>query len=72
MLRDYTGTLIIISHDREFLNNVVGSTIVMDGKDIIRYTGGYDDYLQAKNQEDNNNKNILKKNEVVKKIVLKN
>jgi ATP-binding cassette subfamily F protein uup len=46
MLRDYKGTLIVISHDREFLNNVVGSTIVMDG-DIVRYAGGYDDYLTA-------------------------
>jgi ATP-binding cassette subfamily F protein uup len=47
MLREYQGTLIVISHDREFLNNVVGSTIVMDGKDIVRYAGGYDDYLAA-------------------------
>jgi ATPase subunit of ABC transporter with duplicated ATPase domains len=35
MLVDYTGTLILISHDRTFLNNVVGSTVVMEGDGII-------------------------------------
>ncbi len=49
MLVDYTGTLILISHDRTFLNNVVGSTVVMDGKGVIeQYAGGYDDYLLQK------------------------
>jgi ATP-binding cassette subfamily F protein uup len=49
MLVDYTGTLILISHDRTFLNNVVGSTVVMDGDGIIeQYAGGYDDYLLQK------------------------
>lgn len=49
MLIDYTGTLILISHDRTFLNNVVGSTIVMDGDGMInQYAGGYDDYLIQK------------------------
>jgi ATP-binding cassette subfamily F protein uup len=51
MLVDYKGTLIIISHDRTFLNNVVSSTIVMDGNAIInQYAGGYDDYLIQKQQ----------------------
>jgi ATP-binding cassette subfamily F protein uup len=49
MLVDYTGTLILISHDRTFLNNVVGSTVVMEGDGIIeQYAGGYDDYLLQK------------------------
>jgi ATP-binding cassette subfamily F protein uup len=49
MLVDYRGTLILISHDRTFLNNVVGSTIVMDGDGVInQYAGGYDDYLIQK------------------------
>jgi ATP-binding cassette subfamily F protein uup len=52
MLVDYNGTLILISHDRTFLNNVVGSTIVMDGDAIInQYAGGYDDYLVQKQQQ---------------------
>jgi ATP-binding cassette subfamily F protein uup len=49
MLVDYNGTLILISHDRTFLNNVVGSTVVLDGDGVInQYAGGYDDYLIQK------------------------
>jgi ATP-binding cassette subfamily F protein uup len=60
MLVDYTGTLILISHDRTFLNNVVGSTIVMDGDGVInQYAGGYDDYLLQK-QENLNKKEKTK------------
>ena len=52
MLVDYEGTLILISHDRTFLNNIVSSTIVMEGNAIIeQYNGGYDDYIL---QKDNN------------------
>ncbi len=60
MLVDYTGTLILISHDRTFLNNVVGSTVVMDGDGVInQYAGGYDDYLLQK-QADLTDKTGLK------------
>ncbi len=49
MLVDYNGTLILISHDRTFLNNVVGSTVALDGDGVInQYAGGYDDYLIQK------------------------
>ena len=52
MLVDYSGTLILISHDRTFLNNIVSSTIVMEGDAIIeQYVGGYDDYIQQKNEK---------------------
>ena len=52
MLVDYKGTLILISHDRTFLNNVVGSTVVMDGDGVInQYAGGYDDYLIQKQDQ---------------------
>ena len=41
--------LILISHDRTFLNNIVSSTIVMEGNAIIeQYNGGYDDYILQK------------------------
>jgi len=57
MLVDYTGTLISISHDRTFLNNVVGSTVVMDGDGVInQYAGGYDDYLIQKQDSLNEKK----------------
>ena len=49
MLVDYLGTVILISHDRTFLNNMVSSTIVMEGDAIIeQYAGGYDDYINQK------------------------
>jgi ATP-binding cassette subfamily F protein uup len=45
VLLNYEGTLIIVSHDREFLNNVVTSALIFtkDGK-INEYVGGYDDW----------------------------
>ncbi|NNC78341.1 MAG: ATP-binding cassette domain-containing protein [Woeseiaceae bacterium] len=46
-LCEYQGTLIVVSHDREFLDNVVTSTIVFEehGK-IAEYVGGYSDWLR--------------------------
>jgi ATP-binding cassette subfamily F protein uup len=46
-LCEYTGTLIVVSHDREFLDNVVTSTIVFeeDGK-LQEYAGGYSDWAR--------------------------
>ncbi len=46
-LCEFTGTLIVVSHDREFLDNVVTSTIVFeeDGK-VQEYVGGYSDWLR--------------------------
>jgi ABC transport system ATP-binding/permease protein len=49
VLMNYTGTLIIVSHDRTFLNQVVTSTIAFDkGPTICEYVGGYDDYLNQR------------------------
>ena len=46
LLMEYSGTLILVSHDRSFLNNVVTSTIVLDGTgNVDEYPGGYDDWL---------------------------
>ncbi|MGB5334219.1 MAG: ATP-binding cassette domain-containing protein [Woeseiaceae bacterium] len=46
-LVDYNGTLIIVSHDRQFLDNVVTSTIVFEDHGRIReYVGGYSDWLR--------------------------
>ena len=46
-LCDYAGTLIVVSHDRQFLDNVVTSTIVFeDGGNIQEYVGGYSDWLR--------------------------
>src|SRR5690242_7191718 len=46
----YTGTLIVISHDRHFLNSVCTHIADIDYQTIITYTGGYDDMVVAKTQ----------------------
>ena len=47
LLLEYSGTLLLVSHDREFLNNVVTSTLVLgDNGQVREYVGGYDDWLR--------------------------
>ncbi|MCD6060883.1 MAG: transporter ATPase [Moraxellaceae bacterium] len=49
LLVNYNGTLLLISHDRAFLNNVVSSTWAFEGEGKIReYIGGYDDWLRQR------------------------
>ncbi|MBF0213566.1 MAG: ATP-binding cassette domain-containing protein [Magnetococcales bacterium] len=47
LLAQYAGTLLLVSHDRAFLNNVVTSCLVFEGErgEIREYAGGYDDWL---------------------------
>ena len=48
-LLNYSGTLLLVSHDREFLDNVVTSTFVLEGDGEVRqYPGGYADYERYK------------------------
>jgi ATPase subunit of ABC transporter with duplicated ATPase domains len=49
-LNEYAGVLIVISHDRHFLNNVCTHTADIDYQTIIMYPGGYDDMVMAKTQ----------------------
>ena len=49
-LERYDGTLIVISHDRHFLNKVCTHIADIDYQTIITYTGGYDDMVLAKTQ----------------------
>ena len=47
LLCDYDGTLILVSHDRSFLDNVVTSTLVFEGDGVVKeYVGGYEDWLR--------------------------
>ncbi len=49
LLADYPGTLLLVSHDRDFLDNVVTSTLVMEGEGRIgEYVGGYSDWLRQR------------------------
>jgi ATP-binding cassette subfamily F protein uup len=46
LLLDFSGTLLLVSHDRAFLNNVVTSNLVLEGEGVVNeYIGGYDDWL---------------------------
>jgi ATPase subunit of ABC transporter with duplicated ATPase domains len=49
-LQDYEGVLIVISHDRHFLNSICTHTADIDYQTIIMYTGGYDEMVLAKTQ----------------------
>lgn len=49
LLADYPGTLLLVSHDRDFLDNVVTSTLVMEGDGRVgEYIGGYSDWLRQR------------------------
>jgi ATP-binding cassette subfamily F protein uup len=52
LLSEYTGTVLLVSHDREFLNRVVTSTYVFEGDAKVKeYVGGYDDWVRQKNEK---------------------
>ena len=58
LLLDFKGTFILVSHDRAFLNNLVTSTLVLEGDGLVReYIGGYDDWYQ-RSQEIMNKTNL--------------
>jgi len=49
LLLDYNGTVLIVSHDRAFLNNVIGRSLVFEGEGRVNeYIGGYDDWLRQR------------------------
>ena len=52
LLAEYQGTVLLVSHDREFINHVVTGTLVFeDGGRIGEYAGGYDDWLSQKTED---------------------
>jgi ATP-binding cassette subfamily F protein uup len=49
LLQTYSGTLFLVSHDREFLDNVVTQVIAFEGAGVLReYVGGYEDWVRAR------------------------
>lgn len=51
LLVDYAGTLLLVSHDREFLDNVVTSTLALEGEGRVgEYVGGYEEWLRQRPQ----------------------
>ena len=52
MLDSYDGTVLLVSHDRDFLNRVVSSTIAVEGDGVVEeYPGGYADYLHQRKRK---------------------
>ena len=49
-LVNFEGTVIVVSHDREFLNRVVTSSIVFEDGNVKEYVGGYDDWIRQRPQ----------------------
>jgi ATP-binding cassette subfamily F protein uup len=53
LLLDYNGTLLLVSHDRAFLNNLATSTLILDGNgQVVESIGGYDDWQTREEQID--------------------
>ena len=52
LLLEFSGTLLVVSHDRAFLDNVVTSTLVLEGEGRIgEYVGGYSDWVRQKQRQ---------------------
>lgn len=60
-LNEYQGTLIVVSHDRAFLDKVVTATIALEGDGVLKlYAGGYSDYIQQRAREHEEIKTVKK------------
>ncbi len=69
LLVEYQGTLIIVSHDRSFLNNVISSSLVFEEDGINEYVGGYDDWLRQRKQPDTIKSVELKSNKRIQPAI---
>lgn len=49
-LKDFQGTILFVSHDRYFVNKIATGILEIKDKNIIRYIGNYDDYIEQKNK----------------------
>ena len=68
MLSSYDGTLIVVSHDREFLDQLVTSTIVIEeGGRAAEYVGGYSDYMRMKKDAEKAPTKVAKAKETAQK-----
>lgn len=69
LLVDYPGTIMLVSHDRAFLDNVVTSTIVFEGKgQINEYPGGYYDWLKQRKEYESGTDKKLKEEPETKQV----
>lgn len=49
-LKDYQGTILFVSHDRYFINKIANGILEIKDKNITRYVGNYDNYVEQKNK----------------------
>ncbi len=70
-LLNYPGTVLLVSHDREFLNNVVTGIIAFEGNGTVNeYVGGYDDYLRQR-KEPAKPEPVKKPDKILKSAIIK-
>ncbi len=58
-LRNYSGAVIIVSHDRQFINNCVNLIVEVSGRKLVSYPGNYDNYLEEKTLRNELQKNAF-------------
>ncbi|MCV9386822.1 ABC-F family ATP-binding cassette domain-containing protein [Reichenbachiella ulvae] len=58
-LRNYEGAVIVVSHDREFLNNTINTIVEVSQQNLTMYPGNYDNYLQEKEMRNELQKNAF-------------
>ena len=70
LLMDFQGTLLLVSHDRAFINHIVDNCFVFEGNAIVNeYVGGYDDWLRqkpAETKKESDNKGTNSKDQQLK------
>ena len=75
-LRDFAGGFLIVSHDREFLRKTCEITLDVERGELVRYTGGIDEYLEFKSEQrelsERQNRNIEAKRRDLEKFIAKN
>ena len=66
LLMSYAGTILLVSHDRTLINNIVTSTLVFEGESVVKeYVGGYDDWLRQRPRDAKPRKASFRKQDVL-------
>ncbi|MCA9249352.1 MAG: ATP-binding cassette domain-containing protein, partial [Planctomycetales bacterium] len=71
VLVEFDGAVLLVSHDREFLNNVATSTIVFEREGVREYVGGYDDWARQRAAKESADDNREAKRDSAPKVVKK-
>ncbi len=67
LVAQYPGTLLLVSHDRAFLNNVVTSTLAFEGGGSVKeYDGGYDDFVRQRSEDQEKESEVVAQKQAAK------